>query len=190
MDQSINAALAQCATLYKQLYLAQRVVVPMTLEYNFQGPDSYDPTFIDTVSVTAKGELLYVPFHTVSFDVPIGGIERFMPILAFIPDTLSATVQGQGEAQGPGHGGDFRVPAIDVAISGALPLATSTATVAVKSTVNLLCNFSSPFNETTLPIKLTQSDAKGDSSNVVLHLGTPVIVLGPLSFGPISVRVA
>jgi hypothetical protein len=188
MDQSISAVFTQCASLHQQLHIAQQVVVPITLNYNFQGPDSFDPTFIDTVAVTATGQLVYVPFHTFEVNLQIPGSGINIPIFGMVPDTLSATLQGKGAAQGPGHGGDFSAPAIHVAIAAALPFRGSNASVSVQSSATLQCNFSSPVNETTLPIELTASDSKGDFSTVILHLGAAIIVPGPIIL-PVTTKV-
>jgi len=187
MDQSISAALTQCANLYKQRRLAQQVIVPVTLNYHFEGPDPVDPSFQDTVDVTAQGRLHYAPLQAVAFSQSPTGSPRNAPRLALIPETLTATLQGQGDAQAAGTGGDFPVPAIHVLISGALPFEAAGPEVGVQSSMNLHCDFSSAFGQTTLPIELTASDSAGRSS-VILHLGNAELVIGPVVLGPINVH--
>ena len=183
MDQSIGAVLGQCANLYKQRLVAQQVVVPVTLNYHFQGPDPIDSTFEDTVDVIAQGRLLYAPFRA----VPMTGVPKLASRLALIPETLTATLEGQGAAEAAGAGGDFGVPAIHVSISGSLPFEPTSPAVTVESSVNLHCDFYSLFGPTVLPIELTASDSKGNS-NVVLHLGNAELVIGPVVFGPVNVH--
>jgi hypothetical protein len=175
MDQSINTALAQCATLYGQIRPPfQRVVVPVSLEYHFEGPDSADPTFVDTIDVNATGNLVYVPSHIVQVQVPLSGTAIYYPRWLFVPETLSATIQGQGSAQAAPAGGDFSAPAIHVSIDGALPFRGSTANVVVQSSANLVCNLNSPVDESAIPIEW-MAPVSGGVTKVVLHLGTAVV---------------
>jgi hypothetical protein len=189
MDQSIGAALTQCANLYKQRRLAQQVVVPVTLNFHFEGPDPLDASFQDTVDVTAQGQLLYAPQQAVEYSPPTSGRIGSVLRLALIPETLTAILQGRGAAQTASVGGDFAVPAIHVSISGALPLENAGPGVAVQSSVDLQCNFTSAFGETVLPIELTKSDSTGNSI-VVLHLGNAELVAGPVMFGPVKFNLA
>jgi hypothetical protein len=184
MDQSINAALAQCANLYKQRRLAQKVVVPISVEYHMQSHDTADPIVVDTVDITAQGQLLYAPYHT---EVLGQAGPLHLPGLAFIPDALNTILQGKGVAQTAVGGGDFPVPAILVSISGRLPLGPTSAFITLQCPAVPECDFSSAFDDTVLPIELKKVDSLG-ITDVILHLGNAELVIGPVMLGTNNVQ--
>ncbi len=110
------------------------------------------------------------------------------------PDTLTAILQGTGEAQAASAGGDFPIPALHVSISGPLPLpfGVAGAWVAVQSSMNLILDFSSAFGETVTPIELKTVNPNGviGVSTVTLHLGNAELVFSPAVFGPVNVHFA
>ncbi len=185
MDQSIHTTLNQCAALQKQVGFAHRLVVPFSVEYHFEARDTREPAFMDTLDITAQGQLSYEPVRAMRVNLPKAGGTIGREVL--IPDSLAATVPGQASVQGPGAGGDFGVSAVEIMISGPLPGISASVTFQCREITVANIQFDVDPN-TPPPIRLVANDARGNTT-VVLHLGPAAIVFGlpagPHEVGPV-----